>query len=701
MPIQSQAKPVEEFRPVAKAGVESFPLPDGHQGLYLKPLGEYIHCHRDLAALLPAMDGSRTLCDLVVESATQGKSISIQGLMRLIGQLGRLGFLVNSRADLASSGLDLREDRGLLPRLRATGHIAFMSRTLGKAVERVFSVFLQIPSGLGVWLGLMWLSIVLLTLASLIGMGSKLTEDPLWYEGRYSLGLLLVYAGAVLALSMRELFRTWILIYERVGVYAAGVVLRGLVISPGVDDRHLFRTGPSSEILLRLGGLSGSLLVMSVLLFLSALGLRDPLSQGLSLAFFGAGLTLYGQLCPFVKSDLGRIIDLFFPEGLGRRKSLTYFWRRMWRRLGSRHTFQGETQYIVVVMAMIGWIYGGVLLSSFVLQSLLESLTRLPGRDVDQWELLCLIAVIACVGFVMLSSLVALIFAALGGLVSPVFTRRARPMQVLNDAARAEAALRRSALFVHMEPALLTRMAERARTEIYQPGQKVLLQGPRSERLYLVDEGHAALLEVDESGLEKTTATLGPGDTHGETALFSGDEVDRRSAALKALTELRLVAIERQDFAQALAQVNIPRDQVLGLLRSTHALRVSPVFCGMTSAALAQIVGKSVRESHPSGARIISEGEAGGKFYFIQSGRVVIQKSGEDQPLATLGPGEYFGEIALLTDSPRTTSASCVEACTLLALDKDSFRGVMSRDFAAFVEMERAAERRIFEARGS
>jgi len=353
------------------------------------------------------------------------------------------------------------------------------------------------------------------------------------------------------------------------------------------------------------------------------------------------------------------------------------------------------------VMVMIGWIFGGVVLSSIVLQSLFESLTRLPGRDVDQWELLCLVAGIACVGFVMLSALVALFLVALGGLVSPAFTRRARPKRVINDAARAEAAIRRSALFVHMEPTLLTRMAERARTEVYQKGQKILLQGPRSQLLYLVDEGHAALLAVDESGMEKMIATLGPGDTHGETALLSGEEEKSGSAALKALTALRLVAIEPEDFAQALAQTNIPRDQVAGLLGALRALRASPVFCGMTSAALAQIVGKSIRESHTTGARIINEGEPGSKFYFIQSGRVIIQKSGEEQPLATLGPGDYFGEIALLTDTPRSASVSCVEACTLLALDKDSFRGVMSLDFAVTVEMEKVAERRAFEARGS
>ena len=76
------------------------------------------------------------------------------------------------------------------------------------------------------------------------------------------------------------------------------------------------------------------------------------------------------------------------------------------------------------------------------------------------------------------------------------------------------------------------------------------------------------------------------------------------------------------------------------------------------------------------------------------SGRVEVLKKGVGAPIARLGAGDFFGEIALLTDAPRTASVRCVEATVLLALDRDSFRELMSIDFCAGMRLEQAAERR-------
>jgi len=71
------------------------------------------------------------------------------------------------------------------------------------------------------------------------------------------------------------------------------------------------------------------------------------------------------------------------------------------------------------------------------------------------------------------------------------------------------------------------------------------------------------------------------------------------------------------------------------------------------------------------GEVLIREGDAGDRFYVIEDGEVAVSVNG--RPVATLGPGKYFGEIALMHDTPRNATVTAVDSATLLALDRVEF----------------------------
>jgi CRP-like cAMP-binding protein len=87
-----------------------------------------------------------------------------------------------------------------------------------------------------------------------------------------------------------------------------------------------------------------------------------------------------------------------------------------------------------------------------------------------------------------------------------------------------------------------------------------------------------------------------------------------------------------------------------------------------------EIFDKYGRE-YQAGEIIFREGDVGVEMFIIQSGRVKITKliKGEETILVELGPGDFFGEMAVIDKDPRSANAVAVESSRLIVLDEDVF----------------------------
>lgn len=104
--------------------------------------------------------------------------------------------------------------------------------------------------------------------------------------------------------------------------------------------------------------------------------------------------------------------------------------------------------------------------------------------------------------------------------------------------------------------------------------------------------------------------------------------------------------------------------------------------------------------SFPAGQVLFREGEPGAEMYVIQSGRVRISKvfpSGE-RTLAVVGPGEFFGEMAILNDKPRTATATALEALHALVIDGRTFEAMVLGNGEIAVRMITRLARRLHSA---
>ena len=100
------------------------------------------------------------------------------------------------------------------------------------------------------------------------------------------------------------------------------------------------------------------------------------------------------------------------------------------------------------------------------------------------------------------------------------------------------------------------------------------------------------------------------------------------------------------------------------------------LFAGLKPQAFELIAKVATEESHALGTKIFQHGDAGDKLYVIVEGKVRISRDvpgmGEEA-LAVLGPGQVFGEMALLDESPRSADANVHDNCRLLVLSRDAF----------------------------
>ncbi len=88
-------------------------------------------------------------------------------------------------------------------------------------------------------------------------------------------------------------------------------------------------------------------------------------------------------------------------------------------------------------------------------------------------------------------------------------------------------------------------------------------------------------------------------------------------------------------------------------------------------AALFSRFGKQI----PANTVLFQEGDKGEEMYIIQTGKVKISKRirGVEKTLATLDKGEFFGEMAILNDKPRSATAETLETCEMLVIDRKTF----------------------------
>lgn len=116
-----------------------------------------------------------------------------------------------------------------------------------------------------------------------------------------------------------------------------------------------------------------------------------------------------------------------------------------------------------------------------------------------------------------------------------------------------------------------------------------------------------------------------------------------------------------------------------------------PIFRGLTKATLLDVARKTGKETYPSGATVVREGDPGDALCIIVEGSVEVRTGG--RVVAQMTAGDFFGEISLFDGEPRSATVVAVDDVVLLTLKSSDFEALLKIHYVARTALESLAKR--------
>ena len=262
---------------------------------------------------------------------------------------------------------------------------------------------------------------------------------------------------------------------------------------------------------------------------------------------------------------------------------------------------------------------------------------------------------------------------------------------------KSRAALESAPLLRQLSPIAREQLIQRSTLVSYARGDLICRQGEAKRDLFVLLSGRASIERCKSGGRRQRVMILQAGSIFGETGFFLAKP---RTADVRALDACVALEIRRGEDAGELDPERSTelRDRIwfLQALASSSFLKDLP---GEAHDALASL---GHPRSFASGEVVVREGESGEDCYFIIQGRARTVKAGST--IGTMGPGDAFGEIALLR-LQQTRSATVIADTVLQTMELKGARlwELLSSNLLLAIEIERLAHRRLTkdEARNS
>jgi HlyB family type I secretion system ABC transporter len=248
-------------------------------------------------------------------------------------------------------------------------------------------------------------------------------------------------------------------------------------------------------------------------------------------------------------------------------------------------------------------------------------------------------------------------------------------------------ALANLVMFRSLSPALKQLVADSFIPQSFSFGGNVVSEGEEATAFYIIVAGRAQVIKRGLQDEEIVLNVLHPGDNFGKGALL---ETTKRQAAVRAISDLKLFKLERQVFQSLIRshpELKVHIDLQIKHRSLSDFFRLYTPFAKLPVAALTMLLQELEPVTVKGGDLVIRQDDPSGPLYIVEEGhlRAFIEKEGQRHYRRDLRKGDFFGEVSLFQNSPRTASVEAVSDCRLLKLMPETFRQLVNT-YADFKE---------------
>ena len=626
--------------------------------------GTYLRLEAEDVALLDLMDGTRSIQEILIAHLERNGVFAVDRLARLTAMLAANGFFGEERPRLYERLAARRAQRdplvraSLLLRRLITWDIARWSNA-DAAVQRAYRW--------GGRLAFTHAGAAVVGLVSLAGIAAWVSEvrggrhSLVTVDGSFALGIVVLVLLQVLSISVHEAGHALAIRHYGRRVRQLGLAIYYVFPCVYVDATDMAMATRGARVVVALAGPVGGLLVGALCAFVAAL---DGGVAG-GLAFKAASLFIFQfalNLMPILELDGYQVLADLLDAPMLRQRAIAFARGSIARKVRRRERW--TPQELALGIYGLFAIVTSLLMIGFSL-ALWESRVAVAARELLAIGALGLLVLAVLVVVFIGPLVVALALRVMGwaraaARASAARTRRERQAMAV-DRARA---LSRVPFLAGLNPPALLAIASHLHDVRATAGTNVVTIGEPGDRFYLVRSGRLEALDGDGRPL----SSLGPGDGFGELALL---DRTTRGATVRATEDAELWSLDRGHFQRWVRDRYEIAARIRASAEQRAALAALPFFSGLEPQELDRILPHLATVRVPAGATVFREGDPGDRYYVIREGQALVSAQGE--PIRRLGPGEGFGELALLFGRPRSATVTAVTDLALAALGRGEF----------------------------
>ncbi|XP_066474595.1 cAMP-dependent protein kinase type II-alpha regulatory subunit [Tiliqua scincoides] len=232
-------------------------------------------------------------------------------------------------------------------------------------------------------------------------------------------------------------------------------------------------------------------------------------------------------------------------------------------------------------------------------------------------------------------------------------------------------------LFKNLDQEQLSQVLDAMFERKVQPQEHVIDQGDDGDNFYVIERGLYDIFVARDG----QTRCVGRYDNHGSFGELALMYNTPRAATIIATTEGALWGLDRVTFRRIILKNNAKK-------RKTYELFIEsvPLLKSLEVSERMKIVDVIGEKTYRDGERIISQGDKADSFYIVESGEVKIliksktvtgKDANQEVEIARCQKGQYFGELALVTNKPRAASAYAVGEVKCLVMDIQAFERLL------------------------